>query len=97
MLGGDIMAKTSTLHTRIETDLKNSAESIFAQLGLTSAEAIKMFYKQVELQGGLPFELKVPQKTLAEQKLFDEIEAGIKSAETQGYISLADSKKAVLE
>lgn len=90
------MAKTSTLHTRIETDLKNSAESIFAQLGLTSADAIKLFYRQVELHGGLPFELKVPDKILAEQKLFAEIEAGRKSGETSGYIDFSDSKKAIL-
>lgn len=89
------MAKTSTLHTRIETDLKNNAESIFAQLGLTSADAIKLFYRQVELQGGLPFELKVPDKVLAEQKLFAEIESGKQSAAAQGHISFADSKKAI--
>ena len=90
------MAKTSVLHTRIETDLKNSAESIFAQLGLTSADAIKLFYRQVELQGGLPFELKVPSKILAAQKLFEEIGLGKKSAEEQGFISFADSKKTIL-
>lgn len=90
------MAKTSTLHTRIETDLKNSVESIFAQLGLTSADAIKLFYRQVELQGGLPFELKIPDKILAEQKLFSELETGRKSAETQGFIGFEDSKRAVL-
>ncbi|MCM1296108.1 MAG: type II toxin-antitoxin system RelB/DinJ family antitoxin [Muribaculaceae bacterium] len=89
------MAKTSTLHTRIETDLKNSVESIFAQLGLTSADAIKLFYKQVELQGGLPFDLKVPHKVLAEQRLFDEIELGRKSAQEKGYMSVADSKAAL--
>ncbi len=90
------MAKTSTLHTRIETELKNNAESIFAQLGLTSAEAINLFYRQVELQGGLPFELKVPSKLLAEQKLFAEIEKGRQSALDQDFISFADSKKAIL-
>lgn len=95
-MGRYFMAKTSTLHTRIETDLKNNAEIIFAQLGLTSADAIKLFYRQVELQGGLPFELKVPNKVIAEQKLFAEIESGIKSAETKGFVSLADSKKMIL-
>lgn len=90
------MAKTSMLHARIETDLKINAESIFAQLGITSADAIKLFYKQVELQGGLPFELKVPQRVLAEQKLFTEIESGRASAEKQGFMSLSESKKAVL-
>ena len=88
--------KTSTLHTRIDTELKNNVESILAQLGMTSADAIKLFYKQVELQGGLPFALKVPQKVLAEQKLFDEIERGRASAEQQGFMSLAESKNAIL-
>ncbi len=48
---------------------------------------------QVELQGGLPFELKVPDKVLAEQKLLCEIEIGKKSAEAKGYINFNDSKK----
>lgn len=89
------MAKTSTMHTRIETDLKENVESIFAQLGLTSADAIKLFYRQVELQGGLPFEVKVPHKILAEQRLFEEIELGRKSAEEKGYMSLSESKSAL--
>lgn len=91
------MPKTSVLHVRIDTDLKNYAENILAQLGLTSADAIKLFYRQVELQGGLPFEIKVPQKMYAEQRLFDEIELGKKSAEQQNFMSLAESKKAILE
>ena len=51
----------------------------------------------VELQGDLPFELKVPDKVLAEQKLFYEIEIGKKSAEAQGYINFNDSQKAISE
>lgn len=90
------MAETTILHARIDKDLKENAESIFSQLGLTSTDAIKLFYKQVELQGGLPFELRLPSKVLAEQKLFEEIELGKKSADEQGYISLADSKKSIL-
>lgn len=90
------MPKTSVLHARIETDLKNIAENIFEQLGLTASDAIKLFYKQVELQGGLPFEIKVPPKVFAEQKLFEEIERGKKSAQEQGFLNLADSKKAIL-
>ena len=87
------MANTSTLHARIDTDLKNKAESIFAQLNLTPTDAIKLFYRQVELQGGLPFDLKVPAKTLAEQCLFEEIELGAKSAENNGWLTVEESKK----
>ncbi len=86
------MAETTTLHARIDADLKNKVENIFAQLNLTPTDAIKLFYKQVELQGGLPFELKVPGSILAEQKLFAEIEEGRQSAQRQGWLSLEESK-----
>ncbi len=86
---------TTTLHARIDTDLKNAAECIFAQLNLSPTDAIKLFYKQVELQGGLPFELKVPAKVQAEQKLFAEIECGAKSAEDSGWMSISESKRSL--
>jgi len=89
------MAKTTILHARIDTDLKNNAESIFEQLNLTPTDAIKLFYRQVELQGGLPFEVKVPQKVLAENKFFAEIEKGKRSAEEGGWMTLEESRKSI--
>jgi DNA-damage-inducible protein J len=62
------MSKTATVRARIEPDLKIRVEHIFQKLGLSTTEAINLFYKQVELQQGLPFEVKIPneitQKTL---------------------------------
>jgi addiction module RelB/DinJ family antitoxin len=46
------MAKSSTIRARIEPDLKVKAEHIFQQLGLTTTQAITLFYKQVELKKG---------------------------------------------
>lgn len=54
------MAKTSTISARIDPDVKKRAERIFRELGLTSSQAITLFYKQVELQQGLPFIVKIP-------------------------------------
>ena len=54
------MGKTSTIRARIEPDLKNKAEHIFRQLGLTTTQAITLFYKQVELRKGLPFDVAIP-------------------------------------
>ena len=71
------MANTTTVHTRMDATLKENVEVILAQLGLTSSDAIKLFYKQIELNGGLPFELKVPDKVLAEKKLISLTEAAI--------------------
>ena len=54
------MAKTANLYARIEPDVKEQAESILAALGIPASSAINMFYKQIILQRGLPFEVKMP-------------------------------------
>ena len=56
------MSKTSTIRARIEPSLKNKAEQIFRQLGLSTTQAITLFYKQVELKKGLPFNIAIPNK-----------------------------------
>lgn len=87
------MANTTTLHARIDCELKENAEAVFSQLGLTPSDAIKLFYKQVELYGGLPFELKVPASVLAENRLLNELELGEKSANERGWLTIDESKK----
>ena len=57
------MNKISTVRARMEPDLKERAEQVFRKLGLTSTQAITLFYKQVELRNGLPFEVVIPNKT----------------------------------
>lgn len=52
--------KTSTISARIDPDLKQRAEQVFREIGITSSQAITLFYKQVELQRGLPFIVKIP-------------------------------------
>lgn len=55
------MIKTANISARIDPELKNSVDRIFHGLGLTAAQAITIFYRQVELQQGLPFTVKLPQ------------------------------------
>ncbi|MBQ7378747.1 MAG: type II toxin-antitoxin system RelB/DinJ family antitoxin [Clostridia bacterium] len=86
------MANTTTIHTRMDTTLKENVDVILAELGLTSSDAIKLFYKQIELHGGLPFDLKVPEKVLAEKKLMEELSLGERSGEEQGWLDLSESK-----
>lgn len=54
------MHKVATINTRIEPKLKSQAEAILHKVGLTSAEAVRLFYMQVCLHKGLPFEVKIP-------------------------------------
>ena len=54
------MAKTSNLYARIEPEVKEQAETILSALGIPVSNAINMFYKQIILQRGIPFEMKLP-------------------------------------
>lgn len=57
------MKKSSTIRARMEPDLKDKAENIFRKLGLTTTQALTLFYKQVELRKGLPFDVAIPNET----------------------------------
>jgi len=59
---------TTVIHTRVDEDLKMNAEEILKKIGLSSSEAIRMFYRQIELHQGIPFDLKVP-NSLTKQTL----------------------------
>ncbi|MBE2180942.1 MAG: type II toxin-antitoxin system RelB/DinJ family antitoxin [Chthoniobacterales bacterium] len=58
--------KTAAVHSRINPDIKERAEAILDQLGLSPTEAIRMFYTQITLRNGLPFAVEIPNsETLA--------------------------------
>ena len=66
------MSKTSVITTRVDPELKANAEEILSSLGMTTAQAITMFLKQVELRQGLPFTPRLPvQHMNAQQKPFE--------------------------
>ena len=54
------MPKTAVISARIDPELKHAVEEVFKELGLTATQAITLFYKQVELERGLPFAVRVP-------------------------------------
>lgn len=76
------MAKSANLYARIEPDIKEQAESILAALGIPASNAITMFYKQIILQRGMPFEVKLPAdrpldvSTMTDDQLNAELEKG---------------------
>jgi len=57
--------KTAFVHARIEPRTKRSAEGVLRKLGLTPTEAIRIFYKQISLRGGLPFPVAIPNELTA--------------------------------
>ena len=54
------MANTAPVYARVETGLKENAEGILAQLGISPSEAIKMLYSQIVIVKGMPFQSKLP-------------------------------------
>ena len=60
------MAKTAVISARIDHELKQNAEKVFHELGLTTTQAITLFYKQVEMERGLPFAIRIPNDVTAE-------------------------------
>lgn len=60
------MAKTAMIRARTEPNLKEEVENILEKLGITSTEAINMFYRQVKLRKGLPFDVRIPNKATLE-------------------------------
>ncbi len=52
--------RTATIYTRVDPETKEKAESILSQLGIPMSNAVCMFLKQIVLQNGIPFEMKLP-------------------------------------
>ena len=67
------MEKTATVRARIEPELKNDVEKLFKELGLSTTEAINIFYRQVKMRNGLPFNVVIPDKTT--EKVFKDMDA----------------------
>ena len=76
------MGKSANIYARIEPDVKEQAESILSALGIPASNAINMFYKQIIMRRGLPFDVKIPTEkpfnmaTLSEEQINVELEKG---------------------
>ncbi len=57
--------KTAIIHARIEPKTKQKAEGVLRKLGITPTEAIRIFYRQISLRGGLPFPIEIPNELTA--------------------------------
>ncbi|MDO4396030.1 MAG: type II toxin-antitoxin system RelB/DinJ family antitoxin [Clostridia bacterium] len=79
------MANTSAIYARIDTELKNNAEGILSQLGISPSSAIQMLYSQIVLNNGMPFELRLPVSkpvaigALTREELDRELQKGVAS------------------
>ena len=83
------MNKSAVVHARLEPQIKKRAEVIFAKLGMSPTEAIRLFYAQVSLHKGLPFSVKIPNKLT--QKVLKESGQGKNVEEFDSLDAMYDS------
>ena len=54
------MGKTAMIHAHLPPEVKEKAEAILKELGISISTAYEMFYRQVIALNGLPFDVKIP-------------------------------------
>ena len=90
------MARTSNVFARVEPEVKEQAESILNQLGIPMANAGGMFLRQVVIQRGIPFDIKLPSNKplsvseLTKEQLNAEIAKGMEDIENGNVYSAED-------
>lgn len=93
------MARTSNVFARVEPEIKEQAEQVLEKLGISMSNAVGMFLRQVVLQQGIPFEMKLPNKVpsdlapLTKEQFDEEIGKGIEDMKA-GRVYSADAVEA---
>ena len=93
------MAKTSNVFARVEPEIKEQAEQVLEKLGIPMSNAVSMFLRQVVLQRGIPFEMKLPQTaplaydSFTKEQFDEEISKGITDMKA-GRVYSADAVEA---
>ncbi|MBI5577166.1 MAG: type II toxin-antitoxin system RelB/DinJ family antitoxin [Deltaproteobacteria bacterium] len=54
------MAKTATIRARTDEKLKERVEDILRDLGMTTTEAVNLFFRQIDINRGIPFAVRLP-------------------------------------
>lgn len=56
------MPKKASLNIKIEPEVKEKAEQVLKEIGMSPTEAINLFYKQITLNKSFLLEIKLPLK-----------------------------------
>ena len=84
------MQKTSSIYARVEPDLKHEAEAILNELGVPLSNAINIFLKQVVMQRGIPFQIKLSPVTPVSLGALDA--AALDAELEKGYVDIKNSR-----
>jgi DNA-damage-inducible protein J len=67
------MSKTAAITVRLDPQVKKQAQVVLDELGLTTTQAVSLFFKQISLNKGLPFAVEIPN-----EETIQAIEDGLK-------------------
>ncbi|MFA6279457.1 MAG: type II toxin-antitoxin system RelB/DinJ family antitoxin [Bdellovibrionales bacterium] len=84
------MQKSEVVHTRVAPDLKKSVEAVLCQVGLSTSDAVTLFFRQIVLRNGLPFEVRIPNATT---RLV--LKEGIEGKNMKAYKAVSDLRRVV--
>lgn len=54
------MTKSATIRARMDPQLKEEVETILNELGISATQALTLFYQQIRLRRGIPFDVRLP-------------------------------------
>ena len=85
------MAKESgVVYVRMDANLKKQAEAILDELGISAAGAVQMLYKQIIMNQGIPFDLKLRKQSVfasdySKEELIESLDGVMKDFEAGNY------------
>jgi len=60
------MSLQTNISIRVDNSIFGEVENVLTNLGLTTQQAINVFFRQVILNQGLPFNVSIPKKEMNE-------------------------------
>ena len=97
------MSKSANLNIRMKPEIKNGAEVILKKRGIPPSNAIDMFYRQIILNNGLPFDVKIPDAKLIDiseistEELNGLLDEGFENIEKGEYQNVDDAFKSIYD
>lgn len=82
------MSKTTMITARIDPELKRETEKVLKELGLTTSQAITLFFNQISLRKALPFAVAIPNTETAQA--IEKALAGVELYEAENVDALTE-------
>lgn len=90
-------AKTAMLHIRIDPEIKEEADHIFNQIGITTSDAVKIFLRKAIYSSGFPFEVKAPTPNEETIAAMEEAKRIARDPNAKSYSSFSEILKEIDE